>query len=186
MATNEQKFGQTLDEAEEIAKEYVDKKFGSQDLRIITSTSDYYGNFTISFGRKPEHRREVHAGGPEEARHQREVHSFPCDVKVDKNGLVVACTRVVRTARDAEAIATEYTLTRHELTHFIPYATTFDGTYYTVFGGGLVYEGGIVRTALKIYKSKFYDVKVDKNGLVVAWTTEGMIAHYSAKLQKLR
>jgi len=210
--TNEKKFGQTLDEAEEIAREYVAKKFGSQDLQIITSTySASYGLWTISMGKKAEHRREVpasgkeetshhdelHASGQEETQHevqadgheethQSKVHSYPCDVYVDKIGNVVACTRVVRTAREAEAIAMEYAVKRHGLTHFLPYTTTFDGNYYTVYGGGLVLEEGLVRTALKIYKSKFYDVKVDKSGLIVGWTTEGLISHYAAKLQKIR
>jgi hypothetical protein len=186
-ATNEKQFGQTLDEAEEIAMEYVAKKFGSNDLQIITSTyTASYGIFTISLGRKTEHHHEVHASGSKEAEHQSEVRSFPCDVNVDKNGNVVACTRIVRTAREAEAIAREYAVKRHGLTHFLPYTTTFDGSNYTVYGGGIVLEEGIVRSALKIYKSKFYDVKVDKSGLIVGWTTEGLISHYSTKLQKIR
>lgn len=192
----------TVDEAEEIAREYVAKKFGPHNLQTITTTySPSYGVFTVSLGIEPGHSSEVPSSGHEETPHEvdasghegthqsevRSVHSVhPYDVSVDKNGFVVSCTRIVRTTREAEAIAKEYAVKRHGLTHFLPYATTFDGSYYTVYGGGLVLEEGIVRSALKIYKSKFYDVKVDKSGLVVGWTTEGLIAHYSAKLQKIR
>jgi len=191
----------TVDEAEAIAKEYVAKKFGPQDLQTITTAfTASYSIFTVSLERKVEHRREVrasgseetpphneaHAGESQEASHHSEVHSPSWDVWVDKNGLVVACTRIVRTAREAEAIAREYVMKRHGLTHFVPYTTTFDGSYYTVYGGGLVYEGGLVRSALKVYKSKFYDVKLDKTGLIVGWTTEGLVTHYSKFIQKFR
>jgi len=160
----------TVDEAEEIAKEYVAKKFDLHDFQTITTTfdGDY---FTVSVGREVKHQR-IGVASEQEAQHT-EVHKPAfCDVKVDKNGLVVACARTIRAAVEAEAIAKEYALERYGLTHFIPYTTTFDGSYYTV------YAGGLVKSVLKWYKSKFYDVKVDKSGIVVGWTTEGLISHF--------
>jgi hypothetical protein len=190
----------TVDEAEEIAKEYITKKFGKHDFLTFSTTFD--GKyFTVSVARRAalihlieEHRHEdeekkksLEGTSGQEEEPLSEVRKFIfCDVKVDTNGFVVAWARSIRTADEAEAIAKEYAIKRYDLTHFIPYTTTFDGNYYTVYAGGLVYEGGLVRSALKIYKSKFYDVKVDKTGLVVAWTTEGLISHYSQKLQKFR
>jgi len=202
------------DEAEQATKEFVAKKFNLHDPQILATTFD--GTyFTVSVMRKAKYHHMVSTSGQEEAKEakphppeaSKEVDprrpeaseldlkrgmraalqtAVFYDVKVDKTGLVVGWARPIRTADEAEAIAKEYALERHELTHFLPYTTTFDGTYYTVYAGGLIYEGGVVKSALKIYKSKFYDVKVDKTGLVVAWTTEGLISHYSTKLQRFR
>jgi hypothetical protein len=192
------------EEAEQITKAFVAKKFNLQDAEVLTvAFSATYGTFTVSVTGKAKYRHRVSTTAQEEAQHHSPEEAsesdkspkgvrptlptaFSYDVTVDKTGTVVAWSRVVRTSREAEAIAREYALGRHELTHFRPYATTFDGTYFTVYGGGLVYEGGIVRSALKIYKSNFYDVKVDRTGIVVGWTTEGLITHYSTKLQRLR
>ena len=119
--------------------------------------------------------------------HYREVHGlFFCDVKVDKNGLVVGFARTIRTADEAEEIAKEYARDRYGLTHFIPYTTTFDGNYFLVYAGGIAIGKGVTETVRKIHTSNFYDVKVDKTGLVVGWTTEGKIAHFTAKLQRIR
>jgi hypothetical protein len=188
------------DEAEQIAKEFIAKKFNLNDPQVITiAFNPSYGTFTVSVTKKDRHRYEVPTTEQEKAqrsptdqapapdttqRRLRGTRSY--DVTVDKSGLVVGWARLIRTSEEAESIAREYALERHELTHFIPYTTTFDGTYFTVYGGGLIYEGGLVRSALKLYKSKFYDVKVDKSGLVVGYTTEGLVTHYSAKLQRLR
>jgi len=193
------------DEAEQVAKEFVAKKFNLIDPQVITvAYNASYSTFIVSvMGEK--HRHKVDTNGPEEPQHHsaseapesdktpRESHTvaqsrFSYDVTVDKTGAVLAWQRLVRTSVEAEAIAKEYALERHQLTHFMPYTTTFDGTYYTVYAGGLSlhYVGGVIRSAHEIYKSKFYDVKVDRSGIVVGWTTEGLIAHYSAKLQRLR
>ena len=199
--TSEQKVG--VDEAEGIAKEFVAKKFNLNDPQVIAVVfSPSYGTFTVSVIKKDRH-REVHAGEHEEtqldshdklsepSKAEKRTQSAPqvggsYDVTVDKTGFVVGWTRLIRTSKDAEVVAREYAVKRHGLTHFRPYATTFDGTYFTVYGGGLVYQGGIVRSVLKIYKSNFYDVKVDRSGIVVGWTTEGLVTHYSTKLQRLR
>jgi len=199
-STSEQKVG--VDEAERIAKEYVAKRFNMNDPQVFAiAFSPSYGTFTVSVIRKEKH-HEVHAGEHET---QGDSHDKPAeldktekrtqgvpqvggsyDVTVDKTGSVVGWVRIIRTSKDAEVVAREYAVKRHGLTHFRPYTTTFDGTYFTVYGGGLVYEGGIVRSALKVYKSKFYDVKIDRSGIVVGWTTEGLVTHYSAKIQRLR
>ena len=119
--------------------------------------------------------------------HYREVHGlFFCDVKVDKNGLVVGFAKTIRTADEAEEIAKEYARDRYGLTHFTPYTTTFDGTYFIVYAGGIAIGKGMTETVRKIHTSNFYDVKMDKTGLVVGWTTEGKIAHFTAKLQRIR
>jgi len=186
-------------EAEAIAKDFVAKQFDLREVETLaTSFNASYGSFTISLKRVPKHHvthitdeepQHHPATSPEPDKPPRRSNPharFSYDVTVDKTGSVVAWTRLIRTSEEAEAIAKEYATERHELTHFIPYTTTFDGTYFTVYAGGLIYEQGIVHSALKIYKSKFYDVKVDKSGIVVGWTTEGLVTHYTQKFQRLR
>jgi len=194
------------EEAEQAAKEFVAKKFNLNDPQVLTvAYNASYGTFTVSVMGRGKHHHKASANEEEEAEHHPTNESlkpdtpqgkpeptphtgFSYDVTVDKTGEIVAWTRLIRSSRDAEEIAKEYAIERHKLTHFLPYTTTFDGTYYTVYAGGLsvTYQGGVIRSAHEIYKSKFYDVKVDKSGIVVGWTTEGLVAHYTAKLQRLR
>ena len=124
---------------------------------------------------------EPHSSGPQKVIYY--------DVKVDKNGLVVGVVRTIRSADEAEAIAKEYALRRYGLTHFRISTTTFDGNYFTIYAGALAYEGmkgGVIKTTYRLGKSKFYTVKVDKNGIVVGWTTESWLSRLNTQLQRLR